>query len=77
MYYGMYGSRWSRLASHKGKAAHRLHALSARRRRQKTILSRTLTSEAEFFDSDGGPASSKRMVMIGAEEVGEEVMFTV
>ena len=72
------GPRWSQLASHKGKAAHRLHALSARRRRQKTILSRMLTSEAEFFDSDGGPAaSSKRMVMIGAEEVGEEVMFTV
>ena len=69
--------RWSWLASHKGKAAHCLHALSARRMRQQTTLSKMLTSEAEFLSSERGPASSKRMVMIGAEEVGEEVMFTV
>ena len=54
-----------------------MHALSARRRRQEqTALSKVLTSDAEFLSSEGGPASSKRMVMIGAEEVGEEVMFT-
>ena len=70
------GSRWSEHALRKGKAEHRLHALSARRRRHNTTLSRMLTSEAEIFDAEGGPASSKRMVMIGAEEVGEEVMFT-
>jgi hypothetical protein len=71
------GPHWSELASRKGRAEHRLHALSARRRRQHDNLEQMLTSEAEIFDSEGGPASSKRMVMIGAEEVGEEVMFTV
>ena len=54
-----------------------MHALSARRTRQQTTLSKMLTSDVEFLSSEGGPASSKRMVMIGAEEVGEEVMFTV
>ena len=70
------GSHWSELASHKGKAEHRLHALSARRRRQQTTLSKMLTSDAEILDAEGVPACSKWMVMIGAEEVGEEVMFT-
>ena len=70
------GSHWSQHASSKGKAEHRPNALSARRRRQMTSLGRMLTSEAEFFDSEGGPACPKRMVMIDAHEVGEEVMFT-
>ena len=69
------GSHWSRLASSKGKAAHRLHALSARRRRQMTSLGKMLTSEAEFLDSEGGPACPRPMVMPGAREVEEEVMF--
>ena len=49
---------------------------SARRRRQQANLEQMLTSEAEFFDAEGGPACSKWMMIIDAEEVGEEVMFT-
>ena len=70
------GSHWSELASRKGKAARRMHALSAMRRRQHDNLEQNVDLGRGIFDSEGGPASSKRMVMIGAEEVGEEVMFT-
>ena len=70
------GSHWSQHASSKGKAEHRLHALSARRRRQMTTLGRMLTSEADFLRSEGCTACPRRMVMPGAHEVGEEVMFT-
>ena len=69
-------SHWSRLASRKGKAARRMHALSARRRRQQANLEQNVDLGGGFLRCEGGPASSKLMVMIGAEGVGEEVMFS-